>query len=88
MVDPVSRPLLFDTSAEGWLARTQSSGALSWVREYLSQHQVHVSAVTVMERVRGYSLLWRRADGARREDFEAGSLTSRHSDKCGRSMDP
>jgi predicted nucleic acid-binding protein len=71
MFDPASGPFLFDTSAEGWLARTQSFETLSWIREHLSQHQVHVSAVTVMERVRGYSLLWRRADGARREQIEA-----------------
>ena len=71
MVNPASGPLLFDTSAESWLARTGRSEVLAWMREYLSHHQVHISAVTVMERVRGYSLLWRRAEGARREHIEA-----------------
>jgi predicted nucleic acid-binding protein len=32
---------------------------------------VHISAVTVMERVRGYSLLWRRAQEGGRERIEA-----------------
>ena len=41
MVDPASDHFLFDTSAEDWL------------RAYLTRHPVHVSAVTVVERVRG-----------------------------------
>jgi predicted nucleic acid-binding protein len=31
------------------------------MRLYLAHHPVHISSVTVMERIRGYSLLWRRA---------------------------
>jgi predicted nucleic acid-binding protein len=71
MVNPASGPLLFDTSAESWFARSERSEVLAWMREYLSHHQVHISAVTVMERVRGYSLLWRRAEGGRREHIES-----------------
>ena len=71
MVDPALGPLLFDTSAESWLGRTQSFEALSWMRRHLSHHEMNVSAVTVMERVRGYCLLWQRADGAKREHIEA-----------------
>lgn len=41
------------------------------MRQYLSHHQAHISAVTVMERVRGYSLMWQHADGAKREHIEA-----------------
>ncbi len=70
MVDPASGPLLFDTSAESWLARADHPEVLAWMREYLSHHQITISAVTVMERIRGYSLLWRRAEGARREQVE------------------
>jgi predicted nucleic acid-binding protein len=66
MVDPALGPLLFDTSAESWLGRTQSFEALSWMRRYLSHHDINVSAVTVMERVLGYSLLWQGADAAKR----------------------
>ena len=44
------------------------------MREYLSHHEVHISAVTVMERVRGYSLLWRRAEEGRRQRIEAARV--------------
>jgi predicted nucleic acid-binding protein len=71
MVNPASGPFLFDTSAESWLGRIEHSAALDWIREYLSHHEVHISAVTVMERVRGYSLLWRRAQEGGRERIEA-----------------
>lgn len=74
MVDPESGPFLFDTSAESWLARTRNSQALIWMRAYLSRHQVHVSAVTVLERARGYSLLWRHAHEERRELIEAARI--------------
>lgn len=47
---------------------------LDWMRAYLSHHEIHVSAVTVMERVRGYSLLWRRAEEGRRERIEAARV--------------
>ena len=67
MKDPRSGPFLFDTSAEVWLKLTGNPAANAWLREYVSRHEVHVSAVTVMERVRGYALVWqsqpdRRAD--------------------------
>jgi predicted nucleic acid-binding protein len=74
MLDPTSGPFLFDTSAESWLGRTGQTAALDWLREYLSHHEIHVSAVTVMERVRGYSLLWRRAEDDRRELIEAARI--------------
>ena len=74
MVDPASGPFLFDTSAESWLARTNHPELLDWLGAYLSRHPLHVSAVTVLERIRGYSLLWRRADGKRREGIEAARI--------------
>lgn len=74
MIDPASGPFLFDTSAESWLARTNHGEVLSWMRAYLSRHQVQVSAITVLERVRGYSLLWRRAREERRQDIEAARV--------------
>jgi len=70
VVDPASGPFLFDTSAESWLARTEQSEFLNWMRAYVSLHPIHVSAVTVLERIRGYSLLWRRSQGERREMIE------------------
>ena len=74
MLDPAAGPFLFDTSAESWLARSDCPAVLNWMREYLSHHQVHLSAVTVIERVRGYSLLWRRAQEDRRQRIEAGRI--------------
>ena len=52
------------------MGRTEQPGALAWLRVYLSHHEIHISALTVMERVRGYSLLWRRADHPKRERIE------------------
>jgi predicted nucleic acid-binding protein len=46
----------------------------AWFREYLSLHQVHVSAITVVERMRGYALLCRRAPEKRREQIEAARI--------------
>jgi predicted nucleic acid-binding protein len=74
VIDPASGPFLFDTSAESWLARTRQAEVLNWMRAYLVRHQVHISAVTVLERVRGYSLLWRRAGEERRERIEAARI--------------
>ncbi len=74
MVDPTSGPFLFDTSAESWLVRTRDSEILKWLGAYLSQHPLHVSAVTVLERIRGYSLLWRRAHQDRRESIESARI--------------
>jgi predicted nucleic acid-binding protein len=44
------------------------------MRAYLSRHEVHVSAVTVMERIRGYSLLWRRAEESHRKHIELARI--------------
>jgi predicted nucleic acid-binding protein len=73
MIDPSSGPLLFDTSAESWLARNEGP-ATGWMRAYLRHHRVHISAITVLERVRGYSLLWRRAQPDRRDRIEAARV--------------
>lgn len=70
MIDPSSGPFLFETSAESWLARSQEPPVRAWFYKYLAVHQVHVSAVTIVERIRGYALLSRRAQGTRREQIE------------------
>jgi predicted nucleic acid-binding protein len=67
MVDPGSGPFLFDTSAESLLARVHSN----WMHEYLARHQLHTSAITVLERSRGFSLLYRSAPPNRKESIEA-----------------
>src|SRR5438874_2063893 len=74
MVNPGSGPFLFDTSAESWLGRAGHSAVLDWMREYLSHHEINISAVTLLERVRGYSLLWRRAGEGGRERIEAARI--------------
>ena len=74
MVAPASGPFLFDTSAESWLARSHDTAVRGWFRDYLSIHRVHVSAVTVVERIRGYALPSRRAQPNRREAIEAARV--------------
>src|ERR1035441_5389117 len=74
MIDPAGGPFLFDTSAESWLARTREPGLEGCFAEYLSRHPVHVSAVTVVERIRGYALLWQRARAGRAGEVEAARI--------------
>jgi len=40
------------------------------MRVYLSHHSIHISAITVLERVRGYSSVWRRSVGQKRNIVE------------------
>jgi predicted nucleic acid-binding protein len=74
MVDPAAGPFLFDTSAEGWLARNASPGVVHWLYTYLGIYQISVSAVTVTERIRGYSMLWRRSAPEARGRIEAARI--------------
>jgi predicted nucleic acid-binding protein len=74
VIDPAWGPFLFDTSAESWFARNPSQPAALWWRAYRLRHQVHVSAVTVVERVRGYAMLWRAGDDATRAKVEVARL--------------
>ena len=74
MVDLTSGPFLFGTSAESWLARTEHPQVLDWLRGYLAHHQINVSAATVLERVRGYSLLWRRTSTDRQAHIETARI--------------
>ena len=75
MTDPASGPFLFDTSAESWLARAQQPAVQNWLRQYLAAHQIYVSAVTVLERSRGYALLWRSVAEERRSAIETRRVT-------------
>lgn len=74
MVDPARGPFLFDTSAESWLARNPHPRFKVWFEEYLSQHRVHTSAVTVVERIRGYGILAQRAGTIRRAEIDAARI--------------
>ena len=64
----------FDTSAENWLARSEHAGAREWMRAYLLRHEIHLSAITATERIRGCSLLWRRREQDRKEQIEAARV--------------
>jgi predicted nucleic acid-binding protein len=74
MLSPAAGPFLFDTSAESWLARSADGAVRSWFFDYLSVHPVHVSAVTIAERIRGYAMLARRAQGDRWNEIEAARI--------------
>jgi predicted nucleic acid-binding protein len=74
MVEASAGPFLFDTSAESWLARHPGPGIRNWLDACLATHPMAVSAVTVTERIRGYSLLWRSAPLERRNRIEAARI--------------
>ncbi len=74
MIPPASGPFLFDTSAESWLGRSAETAAGEWFGRYLATHPIHISAITVLERVRGYAMLARNAEGERLASIEASRL--------------
>jgi len=74
VIDPASGPFVFDTSAESWLEQPGDSEFSRWMLSYLSQHPIHISAVTVLERVRGYSSVWQRSAGERRHIVESARI--------------
>ena len=45
-----------------------------WFQEYVALHAVHVSVVTVVERIRRYALLWQRARPDRKIDVERARI--------------
>jgi predicted nucleic acid-binding protein len=57
---------LFDTSAESWLDRSTDPEVRRWLNAYVELHSVHVSAITVMERMRGFALSIQRDPPDRR----------------------
>jgi predicted nucleic acid-binding protein len=74
LLDPAAGPFLFDTSAESWFARQKEAPAQNWWKRYLESHPVHISAVTVFERVRGYALLARDASASKRYAVDRARL--------------
>jgi len=75
MIDPAWGPFLFDASAESWLVRSRDPAVQDWLLRYVQRHQVNVSVVTIIERIRGYALLWQRAPEERRGAIEAARVT-------------
>ena len=68
MIDPVSGPFLFDTSADSYLQRTARAAERQWLLAYSTLFRRHVSVITVVERLRGYALLRERVDHVREEE--------------------
>jgi predicted nucleic acid-binding protein len=71
---PVAGPFLFDTSAEAWFARPRDRAAIEWMQRYVAAHPFSVSAIGVIERIRGYSLLWLAAEAAERARIDASRI--------------
>lgn len=69
MLEPALGPYLFDTSAESWLDRSTDPEVQRWVASYAQRHSVHVSAITVMERMRGFALSMQREAPGRQTNF-------------------
>jgi predicted nucleic acid-binding protein len=74
VIHPGWGPFLFDTSAESWFARVREPVAINWWREYLKRNPVHISSITIFERMRGYAMLWHRADHERRAMVESARV--------------
>jgi len=70
MIDPAAGPFLFDTSADSYLDRTARHAEREWLRSYVARFPIHVSVITVIERMRGYALLLERIDPAHRSLLE------------------
>ncbi len=70
MIDPASGPFLFDTSADSYLERSPQPAEREWFHTYCSLFPVCVSALTVVERVRGYAVLLERRGSLRRVVIE------------------
>jgi predicted nucleic acid-binding protein len=66
VTDPAVGPFLFDTSAEYWLERSTDPDIGRWVDSYARYHSKQVSAITVMERMRGYAMSIQRDPPDRR----------------------
>jgi predicted nucleic acid-binding protein len=69
VLDPALGPFLFDTSAESWLERSTDPQVRQWVGSYAQYHSKHVSAITVMERLRGFALYMHRETPGRRDNL-------------------
>ncbi len=85
MIDPASGPLVFDTSADSYFHRIAEPQARRWLAVHLRRFPMFVSAITVVERLRGLALLLDRVgppgkvrvEAERREYFrelEAGTV--------------
>jgi predicted nucleic acid-binding protein len=56
------------------VVRSPKPEVREWVRRYLRFYPIVVSSVTVMERVRGYAVVWREATEERRDSIDAARV--------------
>ncbi len=75
MIDPTLGPYLFDTSADSWLRGSTDPAVQLWLATHLGKYLMNVSAVTVMERVRGYALMLTPGAHKRQADAELARQT-------------
>jgi len=66
VIDPLSGPFVFDTSAQSYLARTMDAAEAAWRDAYAQVFPLFVSAITVLERTRGHVLAEVNAEPSRR----------------------
>lgn len=59
------QPLLLDTSAESRLPRILGASEGQAIRQVMRERQIAVSAITILERIRGFSLARERAEPSR-----------------------
>lgn len=71
MIHPAWGPFLFDTSAESRLDQPGDVLFSRWIRQYLSVHEIYISSATLIERIRGYGLLWNQSEGIHRRHVES-----------------
>jgi len=65
VIAPESGPFLFDTSAQSYLTSSDAPLEQQWMASYSMLFPVQISAVTVIERMRGYLLAREQADASR-----------------------
>ncbi len=74
MIDIGLGPFVFDTSAESWLLRSDVPQVIDWLNRYRTSHPIYVSSATVMERIRGFNLLWQRAEPEKRTRLDVARV--------------
>jgi len=79
VIEPDAGPYLFDTSAQSYLTVAGAAAESEWLTRYSAIFPVHVSAVTVVEQMRGYAVAELQADPPRQgvvQQFTQAYLSS------------
>ena len=71
MIQQEAGPYLFDTSAQSYLTVARAPAESEWLARYSAIFPVYVSAVTVVERMRGYAIAELQAAPLRRSAFQS-----------------